>query len=116
MISLAHAFSYAGSESIVTGLWKIDEESSALLMDNFYKNLLKGLPKDEALQQAKLTFLANAHGRALSPQYWAGLVLIGDTTAIDIAPIAKTKWLYILLLVLLMLIPAYIISRPSKNR
>jgi CHAT domain-containing protein len=45
MISLTHAFNYAGSESIVTGLWKIDEQASALLLDIFYKNLRKRVTK-----------------------------------------------------------------------
>lgn len=84
MISLAHAFNYAGSESMVTGLWKIDETASTLLIDNFYKNLLQGMDKDEALRQAKLHYLKNAHGRMLSPQYWAGLVLMGDTSPVTI--------------------------------
>lgn len=79
MISLAHAFNYAGSESILTGLWKIDEQASALLMDFFYKNMLNGMPKDEALRHAKLSYLQQAEGRMLAPQYWAGLVIMGDT-------------------------------------
>lgn len=84
MISLAHAFNYAGSESILTSLWKIDEQSSANIIKNFYVHLKKGLPKDEALQQAKLDYLSTAKGRTQSPQYWAGLVLIGDTSPIEL--------------------------------
>ena len=84
MISLAHAFNYAGSESILTSLWKIDEQSSAKIIDLFYQSISKGLAKDKALQQAKLTYIASAEGRTVSPQYWAGLVLIGDTTPIDL--------------------------------
>ena len=84
MISLAHAFNYAGSESILTGLWKIDEQASALLMKHFYKNLVAGLPKDEALRQAKLTYLHQAEGRMLAPQYWAGLIIMGDTSPVEL--------------------------------
>lgn len=84
MISLAHAFNYAGSESILTGLWKIDEKASTLLMEAFYKNLLEGMDKDEALRRAKLHYLNTSKGRMLAPQYWAGLVLMGDTSSIDI--------------------------------
>ncbi len=115
MISLAHAFNYAGSESIITALWKIDEESSALIMDNFYKNLLDGMPKDEALQQAKLTYLANSRGRSMAPQYWAGLVLVGDTAEIEIETTPKQKWVYVLALALLVLIPAYFFTRKRRN-
>ncbi|WP_296383684.1 CHAT domain-containing protein [Winogradskyella sp.] len=84
MISLAHAFNYAGSESILTSLWKIDEQSSAKIIEHFYSHLKNGLPKDEALQKAKLDYLATAEGRTRSPQYWAGLVLIGDASPIDL--------------------------------
>ncbi len=92
MISLAHAFNYAGSESILTSLWKIDEQSSSGIIASFYEYLSTGLPKDEALRAAKLDYIASAEGRTISPQYWAGLVLMGDT-----APIALTKtntWWY----------------------
>lgn len=83
MISMAHAFNYAGSESVLTGLWKIDEHASIMITEVFYKNLDKGMTKDVALQQAKLSYLENAHGRMLTPQYWAGLVIMGDTDSIE---------------------------------
>jgi CHAT domain-containing protein len=84
MISLAHAFNYAGSQSILTGLWKIDEQASAMLMERFYEYVVDGLDKDEALRKAKLDYLKNAKGRMLAPQYWAGLVLMGDTTPVQL--------------------------------
>lgn len=84
MISLAHVFNYAGSESILTGLWKIDEQASTILLDLFYENILQGMDKDEALRAAKLSYLEKAEGRMLSPQYWAGLVIVGNTSPIDI--------------------------------
>jgi len=83
MISLAHAFNYAGSESILTSLWKIDEQSSTQIIKLFYDNISKGLSKNKALQQAKLSYIATAKGRTIAPQYWAGLVLIGDASPID---------------------------------
>lgn len=85
MISLAHAFNYAGSESILTSLWKIDEKSSAEIVKLFYDKLADGLPKDKALQQAKLEYLKSEDGRTLSPKYWGGLILIGDTSPVPIS-------------------------------
>lgn len=84
MISMAHAFNYAGSESILTGLWKIDEQSSTMITEYFYQNLQNGMTKDEALRQAKLTYLQHAEGRMLAPQYWSGLVIMGDTSPIHL--------------------------------
>ncbi len=106
MISLAHAFNYAGSESILTSLWKIDEQSSTKIISSFYNYLADGLPKDKALQKAKLDYIATAEGRTISPQYWAGLVLIGDTSPINInTPIPLWVWatasLTLLILILL---------------
>ncbi|WP_258455161.1 CHAT domain-containing protein [Aequorivita sp. CIP111184] len=95
MISLAHAFNYAGSESILTSLWEIDEESSAKIVKLFYDNLSEGMPKDEALRKAKISYIANAEGRTAAPQYWAGLVLIGDITPIDLNT-GVAWWWYLL--------------------
>ncbi|MFC0606060.1 CHAT domain-containing protein [Winogradskyella pulchriflava] len=102
MISLAHAFNYAGSESILTSLWKIDEQSSAKIIENFYNHLKNGLPKDEALQKAKLDYLSTAEGRTMSPQYWAGLVLIGDASPIDLSP-SNLWWIWVLLILILII-------------
>jgi CHAT domain-containing protein len=103
MISLAHAFNYAGSESILTSLWKIDEQSSSKIIDLFYKNLSKGMAKDKALRQAKLDYIVTAEGRTANPQYWAGLVLIGDTMPIDLKDSSNYIW-HILITVFIVLI------------
>lgn len=115
MISLAHAFNFAGSESIITGLWKIDEEASALLIENFYRQLLKGLSKDEALRQAKLEYIKNTDGRMIAPQYWAGLVIMGDTSPIDIAPgYFNYRVVAGLALIILILTSVYLKSKKKK--
>ncbi len=86
MISMAHAFNYAGSESIMTALWKIDEQASTIITDLFYKHLQQGLTKDEALRQAKLDYLGTQNGRLLAPHYWAGLVIMGDSSPVVLHP------------------------------
>ena len=101
MISLAHAFNYAGSESIITGLWKIDEQSSTPLMDFFYDNLLNGMTREEALRNAKIRYLETARGRTLAPQYWAGLVLMGETGTVNIESSNSRIWLYVVILIVL---------------
>lgn len=90
MISLAHAFNYAGSKSILTSLWEIDEQSSTEIIASFYEYLADGQPKDLALRNAKLDYLSNAEGRILHPQYWSGLVLMGDFEPISLG--SSTPW------------------------
>ncbi|MEL6254324.1 MAG: CHAT domain-containing protein [Bacteroidota bacterium] len=95
MISMAHAFNYAGSESILTALWKIDEKSSAEITELFYQEILAGVDKDLALQRAKLAYLEKANGRTLAPEYWAGLVIMGDSSAIEIEE-NRPNWYWVL--------------------
>lgn len=114
MISLAHAFNYAGSESILTSLWKIDEQSSAKIIENFYGYLKKGLAKDEALQKAKLDYIASAQGRTIAPQYWAGLVLIGDTSPINLET-SSNSLVFWLLGIVLLIIATVLVFRKNKK-
>ena len=113
MISFAHAFNYAGSQSILTGLWKIDEKASAILAEAFYNNLLAGMPKDEALQKAKLNYLATENGRMLEPQYWAGLIIMGDTSALTVKPKGSSGW-WLLLPAILLLMAGILFFRFTK--
>ncbi len=78
--SLARAFHYAGSDAVVMSLWKVpDGETSKIIVD-FYKNLMDGKSKDEALQLAKINYLATTDDPMLKhPYYWAGFVLSGNT-------------------------------------
>ncbi len=92
MISMAHAFTYAGSKSIMTGLWKLDEQSTSIITEYFYKYLKRGLGKDEALQKAKLDYLQHINGRMIAPQYWAGLVLMGNTDPVTLR--SSNRWVY----------------------
>lgn len=83
IISLARAFAYAGARSIVTTLWSVEDASTKTLMLAFYRHLQAGMPKDQALQQAKLEWIANAGYFKAHPYCWAGLIVIGDAKEID---------------------------------
>lgn len=78
IISLARAFAYAGAKSIITSLWSVNDSKTKDLMISFYKNLRKGMLKDDALRQAKLDFLKRNKGHKAHPFYWAGFVGIGS--------------------------------------
>tara|TARA_R110002049_G_scaffold993_3_gene7132 strand:- start:9000 stop:12227 length:3228 start_codon:yes stop_codon:yes gene_type:complete len=114
MISLAHAFNYAGSESILTSLWKIDETSSAKIIELFYNNIKNGLPKDKALRQAKLHYISTAEGRTVAPEYWAGLVLIGDASSIDLHTSSNLIWYFLIAAVAIVI--AFFSLKKRKKR
>jgi len=115
MISLAHAFNYAGSESILTSLWEIDEESSAKIVKLFYDNLSEGMPKDEALRKAKLSYIATAEGRTAAPQYWAGLVLLGDNSPLELNSGVAWWWYFLACSVAIVLLVLIISTRRKSN-
>ncbi|MEL6357580.1 MAG: CHAT domain-containing protein, partial [Bacteroidota bacterium] len=100
IMSISRAFAYAGCPSIVASLWNIPDESTAELTQRFFKALKAGLPKDEALRKAKLSYLNENPDRLTAPFFWAGIVHIGNADAIAMAPINGNNygsWLWLLL-------------------
>jgi hypothetical protein len=114
MVSLAHAFNYAGSRRILTALWKIDEQSSSQITELFVSKLQSGLTTDEALRQAKLKYLSQAQGRMLAPAYWAGMVIMGEPGQLSL-PSSSGRFFWIAGGILLILI-ALAVFVNSRNR
>ena len=73
LAGLSRAFIYAGTPSILSSLWKVEDESTAYLMTQFYKNLKKH-DKAESLRRAQL----KTRKKFKEPLFWASFVLIGD--------------------------------------
>jgi CHAT domain-containing protein/tetratricopeptide (TPR) repeat protein len=90
--SLSRAFMYAGAPSVVASLWSAPDQSTRDITVDYYKYLKKGLPKSEALQQAKIDFLENASPTYRHPAYWAHLIVIGDDQALFENPSNKRWW------------------------
>lgn len=76
LVGLSRGFIYAGTPSLLATLWKVDDKSTSILMEQFYKNWQKGMSKPEALRQAQITLKAMPQYR--HPFYWAPFVMIGD--------------------------------------
>jgi len=72
--SIVNAFIEAGSQSVVSTLWELEDHATAHLMTNFYDHLAHHQEKAEALRHAQLEML-NAGS---PPYYWAGYVLDGN--------------------------------------
>ena len=102
-MSLARGFFYSGARSVVSSLWPITDKGGREIMQAFYKNLSRGDTKTEALRKAKLGYLKQAGAEELKhPYYWAGFIVLGDTS-----PLAEpdgSLWLFLGLGLLLMLI------------
>lgn len=97
---MGYYFLNSGAKSVMASLWNVDDYSTRLLMEQFYKNLAQGtatspVSKAQALRQAQLALLKgnpseqlnqwdksipfNEQQRALyHPYYWAPFILMGS--------------------------------------
>ncbi|NEZ67287.1 CHAT domain-containing protein [Leptolyngbyaceae cyanobacterium CCMR0082] len=76
-LGLAGVAVRAGARSTLASLWNIDDETSAVLMQQFYQVLIDNpTTKASALRQAQLALLKNP--RYQHPRYWAPYVLVGN--------------------------------------
>ncbi|BAY08482.1 CHAT domain-containing protein [Calothrix sp. NIES-2098] len=67
----------AGARSTLASLWNVDDQSTAELMSQFYRELTSTkLTKAEALRQGQLALLKNP--KYQHPLFWAAYVLVGN--------------------------------------
>jgi len=82
-MSIARGFSYAGCPNIAMTLWAVSDQATQILMEQFYMNLMSGMPKGEALRQAKLHFLNSGSGLITVPYFWSGMLIMGTPDRIQ---------------------------------
>lgn len=75
-VGLAASFLLAGAATVLSSLWPVDDESTALLMGHFYRGLFhEGLDAATALQRAQLAVRADP--RFGNPYSWAAFFVVG---------------------------------------
>jgi len=74
VVGFTRGFLYAGTSSIVSSLWKVDDQATSILMQQFYKSL-KENDKRSALRTAQLMVkdTYNSH-----PYFWAAFQITGS--------------------------------------
>jgi tetratricopeptide (TPR) repeat protein len=112
VMSLARAFSYAGTKNVIAGLWQTEDNTSAEIFTNFYSNIA-GNNFSTALHKAKLSAIANSTTASSSPFYWSGYIYIGSPSE-KLQPAVNKNIKWIILLSGLLLIIVYLFSRKKK--
>jgi CHAT domain-containing protein len=74
--TLSQAFLLAGSRTVVSTLWSVEDETTLYLMKTFYSELNRKKPVPDALAAAKRTML-KTYGAKAVPYYWAGFTVEG---------------------------------------
>lgn len=84
-LSLAYAFTQAGTPAVAASLWPADDKRTMQLMVVFYEQMKAGLPKDEALRQAQLALIGQSEKvlEFAHPFFWASFGIIGSTRPIS---------------------------------
>jgi CHAT domain-containing protein len=75
--NIVRAFLYAGSRSIVSTLWEVDDTFTAALMKRFYANMAAGRDVSDALRLAKLE-MRRRLGPNATPYFWGPFTVVGD--------------------------------------
>lgn len=63
----------AGADNLIMSLWKVNDETTQLLMSSFYKNWFDGKPKLEAFNLA----IDEVRSKFKDPYYWGAFVILG---------------------------------------
>lgn len=88
LLGLTRAFLYAGAASLVLSQWAVEDRSTALLMNLFYRALVQGRSKGAALREAQSAFIAGAATHPDGslpldhPYFWAPFFLVGAAGAL----------------------------------
>jgi CHAT domain-containing protein len=76
LMGLSRSFIYAGASNLVLSLWKVADQSTAMLMVDFYRDIRNQPEFSTALRKAKLKMLKDE--RHQHPYYWAPFILVGS--------------------------------------
>jgi CHAT domain-containing protein len=115
LVSLTRGFMYAGSQSVVTSLWKVDDRATAKLMKHFYEFMLRdGMTPAAALRAAKQKIRDEKAWNA--PFFWAGFTLQGEYTERITTPSDPSPGMVLVASVVLVLISAGVITLQRTRR
>lgn len=70
----------AGAETVVTSLWKVNDEVTRHLMEGYYHHLLAGQGLSRALREA-MKQLRRKHPH---PHYWAAFTALGSDAPLQV--------------------------------
>jgi CHAT domain-containing protein len=75
MLGLVRSFLYAGASSVAVSLWNVNDDATSTLMKEFYRNLSRSVPPQEALRRAKISLIHQDNLLWHHPHFWAPFVL-----------------------------------------
>jgi CHAT domain-containing protein len=77
LTGLRRALAIAGAQSQVISLWSVNDETTRLLMVDYYKRLIRGEGRAEALRGAQVSMIQASSGKTRHPYYWGAFIESG---------------------------------------
>ncbi len=87
VFGLRRSFQLAGAGAVVMSLWKVPDEPTRELMGAFYRHLLAGMARAEALRRAQ----REVRSRYPDPRDWGAFVLQGDPGPLPVVSAAAGR-------------------------
>ncbi|MFN7898767.1 MAG: tetratricopeptide repeat protein [Synechococcaceae cyanobacterium] len=78
LYGLQRALAVAGARSTLLSLWKVDDDLTALFMEELYKRLKAGEGRADALRNTQAWFRSNASSTLRDVRVWGAFQLSGD--------------------------------------
>ena len=113
IMGLARSFIQAGCPNLILNLWAMDDNFGKEIINDFYLGVNTGMTLSESIQKAKIKHLEKSGKLASHPHYWAGVILLGKDTVLDIPQKRNYLLTVVLIIVALSLI---IVFQLKKNR
>jgi CHAT domain-containing protein/tetratricopeptide (TPR) repeat protein len=87
VFGLRQAFVVAGAKTLVMSLWKVPDDQTRELMEDFYRRLLAGEGRAEALRQAQLAMKT----KYPDPFCWGAFICQGDPGPLVLPPVRPRR-------------------------
>lgn len=79
VFGLRRAFILAGAKTLIMSLWKVPDQQTQELMEEFYQRMLTGQPRADALRAAQLLIKTKYN----HPYYWGAFICQGTPYALS---------------------------------
>jgi len=81
VFGLRRAFVLAGAKTLVMSLWKVPDKETQELMEDFYRRILQGQSRADALREAQLA-IREKHP---DPLFWGAFICQGDPSSLSLS-------------------------------
>lgn len=116
VMNLTNSFMKVGARSVVSTLWKVDDNATVELMKNFYESLAKeNATPSKALRDAQIKLSKNSIYN--SPFYWAAFTVQGDFRhATNLAPDSSYPSYFMIIFSAFLIFAGYKLWRHRKAK